>query len=73
MPENMTLPAVLPMPEAADLALQAARLGVPLGEYVGVQALQGAYGALHPVVLEAGKAWASLGRRGTCGDTQEGG
>lgn len=42
----------LPVPEAADLTLRAAQAGIPTAEFLGIQALAGAYGHLHPVVVE---------------------
>lgn len=41
----------LPVPEAADLATRAAIEGVPTEEYLGIQALAGAYGHAHPEVV----------------------
>jgi hypothetical protein len=41
----------LPVPEAADMTAKAAALGIPVAEYIGIQALAGAYGRLHPEVV----------------------
>lgn len=41
----------LPVPEAAELTTRAAQAGVPTSEYLGIQALAGAYGNLHPAVV----------------------
>ncbi len=40
----------IPHPEAADLTTKAAQAGVPTAEFLGIQVLAGAYGALHPEV-----------------------
>lgn len=40
----------LPVAEAADLTTKAAKAGVPTSEFLGIQALAGAYGHFHPVV-----------------------
>lgn len=40
----------LPHTEAADLTTRAAKAGVPTSEFIGIQALAGAYGLMHPEV-----------------------
>jgi hypothetical protein len=40
----------LPAPEAADLAVQAAKQGVSTPELISYHVLKGAYGVLHPLV-----------------------
>ena len=54
----------LPIPEAADLATRAAQAGIPTGEFIGIQALAGAYGHLHPEVV-AFRNRAKAGQIGT--------
>lgn len=54
----------LPEREAADLTRRAQAEGVPLPEYLGVQALAGAYGLLHPLV-RAHRKRAKAGQTGT--------
>lgn len=49
---NQIIEVSIPHPEAADLAIKAAKAGIPAAEYIGIQALAGAYGNLHPVVVE---------------------
>lgn len=41
----------LPGPEAADLAVRAAKEGVPTPELLSIAVLKGAYGVLHPMVV----------------------
>ena len=48
---NKIMDVELPAPEAADLTVRAAIAGVPTSEYIGIQALAGAYGHQHPAVL----------------------
>ena len=43
---------LLPVAELADIAAHAASLGVALPYYLGILALQSAYGAMHPAVVE---------------------
>jgi hypothetical protein len=45
----------IPVPEAADMTARAAALGVPVSQYIGIQALAGAYGVLHPEVVAFSK------------------
>lgn len=40
----------LPIPEAADLTTRAAAEGLSTQEFLGIQALAGAYGHSHPAV-----------------------
>lgn len=54
----------LPHPEAADLTTRAAQAGVPTSFYLGILALSGAYGAMHPEV-EAFRKRATAGQSGT--------
>lgn len=54
----------LPPAEAEDLTCKAAFYGMPTEEYVGIQALAGAYGIFHPMVLAFFKR-ANLGQSGT--------
>jgi Zn-dependent alcohol dehydrogenase len=49
---NQIIEVSLPHPEASELVIRAAQAGVPAAEYIGIQALAGAYGNLHPVVVE---------------------
>jgi hypothetical protein len=42
----------LPGPEAADLALQAAKEGVATIQLLEYHVIRSAYGALHPLVIE---------------------
>lgn len=58
--QRMTV--ALPVPEAADLSTRAAQCGVPTDEYLGIQALAGAYGRRHPLV-------AAFDSRGAAGDS----
>lgn len=41
----------LPNAAAADLTTKAAQAGIPTHEYLGIQALAGAYGICHPEVV----------------------
>lgn len=41
----------LPIAEAADMTTKAAAAGVPTDEYLGIQAMAGAYGHSHPEVV----------------------
>jgi hypothetical protein len=51
MSDNATSLSVrLPAPEAADLAVMAAREGISTPELLGYHVLRSAYGALHPLV-----------------------
>lgn len=59
----------LPVPELADLTSRAAAAGVPTAYYIGIAALTGAYGALHPDVVEF-RMRANQGQSGT--ETQPG-
>ncbi|KWA22045.1 hypothetical protein [Burkholderia territorii] len=43
---------LLPVAEAADLAMRAAAEGVAITDFLGIQVLRGAYGAMHPLVIE---------------------
>ncbi|MDN7549098.1 hypothetical protein [Burkholderia cenocepacia] len=43
---------LLPVAEAADLAMRAAAEGIPVTDFLGIQVLRGAYGAMHPLVIE---------------------
>lgn len=43
--------ALLPADAVRDLTIKAAQRGVPAPQFLGIQALRGAYGALHPDVL----------------------
>ena len=42
----------LPIEVAADMTSKAASHGVPTHEYLGIVAIAGAYGHLHPKVIE---------------------
>lgn len=53
----------IPHPEAADLAIKAAQAGVPTDEFIGIQALAGAYGHSHPDV----QAFRNRPKAGVCG------
>lgn len=53
----------LPTPEAAEMATKAAAAGMSTAEYIGIQALQGAYGQSHPEV----KAFNRRGKAGISG------
>ena len=48
--ETTNLSVSLPAPEAADLAVRAAREGVSTPDLLGYHVLRSAYGALHPLV-----------------------
>jgi hypothetical protein len=48
---NTSLEIRLPGPEAADLAVRAAKEGVSTPELLTYHVLKGAYGALHPMVI----------------------
>ena len=45
----------LPNAAAADLTTKAAQAGIPTQEYIGIQALAGAYGIFHPEVVAFNK------------------
>ena len=53
----------LPAPEAADLAVRAAREGISTPELLGYHVLRSAYGAMHPLV-KAFEARPKVGQRG---------
>lgn len=53
----------LPHTEAADLTTRAAKAGVPTSLYLGILALSGAYGAMHPEV-ESFRKRATVGQFG---------
>ena len=44
------LVVTLPAPEAADLAVMAARSGISTPDFLGYHVLRSAYGAMHPQV-----------------------
>lgn len=48
--DTTSLLVILPGPEAADLAVRAAREGISTPDLLGYHVLRSAYGALHPVV-----------------------
>lgn len=54
----------LPAPEAADLAVRAAREGVSTPDLLGYHVLRSAYGVLHPLV----QAFDSRPKSGQQGD-----
>lgn len=58
----------VPVAEAADMAIKAARAGVSLAVFGGVLALQGAYGFMHPEVV----AFRARPKPGVCGPETEG-
>jgi hypothetical protein len=47
---NTSMVVTLPVPEAAELASIAAKLGVSTMMYLGYHILRSAYGPLHPAV-----------------------
>jgi hypothetical protein len=50
--DNKIMEISLPNPEAADLTVKAAQHGIPTAEYLGIQAIAGAYGQMHPKVID---------------------
>ncbi|MBU9293079.1 hypothetical protein KTD18_16140 [Burkholderia multivorans] len=62
---------LLPVAEAADLAMQAAAQGVAITDFLGIQVLRGAYGAMHPLVIEF-ETRPKVGQPGTEGGTEGG-
>ncbi|MBU9133046.1 hypothetical protein KTD17_08530 [Burkholderia multivorans] len=63
---------LLPVAEAADLPMQAAAQGVAITDFLGSQVLRGAYGAMHPLVIEF-ETRPKEGQTGTAGGEKEGG
>ncbi|MDN7913706.1 hypothetical protein [Burkholderia cepacia] len=63
-PERVEQPVLLPLAEAADLAVRAAEQGVSTPDYLGYHVLKSAYGALHPAVVEFERR-PKLGQTGT--------
>ncbi|MFP4895610.1 MULTISPECIES: hypothetical protein [Paraburkholderia] len=61
---NTSLVVELPAPEAADLAVRAAREGVSTPELLGYHVLKSAYGYSHPLVM-AFEARPKKGHEGT--------
>lgn len=59
----------LPAAEAADITVKAAQAGISTSEFIGIHALAGFYGQLHPEVVEFRKR-PNPGINGT--KTQEG-
>ncbi|NYH21413.1 hypothetical protein GGD40_000892 [Paraburkholderia bryophila] len=59
-----SLTVELPTPEAADLAVQAAKEGISTPELLGYHVLKSAYGYSHPLVL-AFEARPKKGHEGT--------
>lgn len=58
----------LPVRDAAELTVRAAKEGIPTDEYLGILALSGAYGVSHPLV----KAFHNRPKQGQFGPkTQE--
>jgi hypothetical protein len=57
----------LPGPEAADLALQAAKEGVSTIQLLGYHVIRSAYGAMHPLVVEFERR-PNVGQVGTAGE-----
>jgi hypothetical protein len=57
---NTSVEIQLPGPEAADLAVRAARAGVSMPELLTYHVLKGAYGVFHPMVI----AFESRARKG---------
>lgn len=49
--EQVEAVALLPAEAVRDLTIRAAQRGVPAPQFLGIQALRGAYGALHPDVV----------------------
>ena len=45
----------LPIEAAADMTTKAAEAGIPTQDFIGIQALAGAYGQSHPEVIEFNK------------------
>ena len=64
--ETTNLSVALPAPEAADLAVMAARSGVSTPDLLGYHVLRSAYGAMHPLV-QAFESRPKLGHRGDAG------
>jgi hypothetical protein len=62
---------LLPVAEAADLAMRAAAEGVAITDFLGIQVLRGAYGAMHPLVIEF-EMRPKVGQGGTGSDEKEG-
>ena len=58
---NTSMVVTLPVPEAAELASIAAKLGVSTMMYLGYHVLRSAYGQMHPEV--AAFEVAHIGRR----------
>lgn len=50
-PKDQRIEAAVPAPEAADLMIRAAQLGIETAEYIGIHVLRSAYGCLHPSVV----------------------
>ena len=63
---------LLPVAEAADLAMRAATQGVAITDFLGIQVLRGAYGEMHPLVIEFERR-PKLGQPGTNHNEKEGG
>lgn len=61
---------LLPVAEAADLAMRAAAEGVAITDFLGIQVLRGAYGAMHPLVIEF-EMRPKVGQAGTEGGVGE--
>jgi len=61
---------LLPVVEAADLAMRAAAEGIPVTDFLGIQVLRGAYGAMHPLVIEFEKR-PKAAQFGTDGEEQQ--
>lgn len=61
---------LLPVAEAADLAMRAAAADVAITDFLGILVLRGAYGAMHPLVIEFEKR-PKAARSGTDGEEQQ--
>ncbi|HEP6427756.1 hypothetical protein [Burkholderia cenocepacia] len=61
---------LLPLAEAADLAMRAAAEGVAITDFLGIQVLRGAYGAMHPLVIEF-EMRPKVGQGGTEGEDSQ--